>query len=116
MLAAALAAVAIPACGDGGGAAVPDKPTVVVLIFDEFPSDALLHPDGSIDAERYPGFADLAAHSTWFPNAFTVYDSTFKSVPAIMDAVTPRRGTAADYRSHPRSVYTLMDRLGIRDR
>ena len=29
-----------------------------------------------------------------------------------MDAVTPRRGTAADYRSHPRSVYHLFDRLG----
>ena len=24
----------------------------------------------------------------------------------------PRRGTAADYRSHPRSVYHLLDRLG----
>lgn len=109
---AALAVFAITTHDDDGGAAVPDRPPVVVLIFDEFPADALLRPDGSIDAERYPHFADLAAHSTWFPNAFTVYDSTFKSVPAIMDAVTPRRGTAADFRSHPRSVYTLMDRLG----
>jgi hypothetical protein len=112
MLAAALAAMAITACEDGGDPAVPARPPVVVLIFDEFPADALLRPDGSIDAERFPHFADLAKHSTWFPNAFTVYDSTFKSVPAIMDAVTPRRGTAADYRSHPRSIYTLMDRLG----
>ena len=112
MLAAVLAALAVIACEDGGDAAVPARPPVVVLIFDEFPTDALLRPDGSIDAERFPHFADLAARSTWFPNAFTVYDSTFKSVPAIMDAVTPRRGTAADYRSHPRSIYTLMDRLG----
>ena len=87
---------------------------MVVLVFDEFPADTLLRPDGSIDAERYPHFADLAAHSTWFPNAFTVYDSTFKAVPLIQDAVFPRRGTAADYRSHPRSVYHLMDRLGYR--
>jgi Sulfatase len=112
VLAAVLAALAITACGDGGDPAVPDRPPVVVLIFDEFPLDTLLRPDGSIDAERYPHFADLAAHSTWFPNAFTIYDSTFKSVPAIMDSVTPRRGTAADYRSHPHSIYTLMDGLG----
>src|SRR5215207_2664003 len=104
--------MAIAACGGGGGPAVPDRPPVVVLILDEFPVDTLLRPDGSIDAERYPHFADLADHSTWFPNAFTIYDSTFKSVPAIMDAVTPRRGTAADYRSHRHSIYTLMDRLG----
>jgi hypothetical protein len=112
VLTAVLAALAVTACGDGGDPAVPARPPVVVLIFDEFPTDALLRPDGSIDAERFPHFADLAAHSTWFPNAFTVYDSTFKSVPAIMDGVTPRRGTAADFRSHPRSIYTLMDRLG----
>jgi hypothetical protein len=112
LLAAALAAMAIVACGGGGSPAVPDRPPVVVLILDEFPVDTLLRPDGTIDAERYPHFADLAAHSTWFPNAFTIYDSTFKSVPAIMDAVTPRRGTAADYRSHRHSIYTLLDRLG----
>jgi hypothetical protein len=87
---------------------------VVVLILDEFQLDTLLRPDGSIDAERYPNFAELAAVSTWFPNGHTIYDSTFKSVPAIMDAVLPRRGTAADFRSHPRSVYHLMDALGYR--
>ena len=91
---------------------MPDRPPVVVLIFDEFPLDTLLRPDGSIDAERYPNFADLAKRSTWFPNAFTIYDSTFKAVPAIMDAVLPRKGTAADFRSHPRSVYHLFDGLG----
>jgi hypothetical protein len=112
LLAAAVVVLCLAACGGGGGAKVSDRPPVVVLVFDEFPADTLLRPDGSIDAERYPHFADLAAHSTWFPNAFTIYDSTFKSVPAILDAVTPRRGTAADYRSHPRSVYHLVDRLG----
>ncbi|HEU0023547.1 MAG TPA: sulfatase-like hydrolase/transferase [Thermoleophilaceae bacterium] len=114
VLLAALAAALVPACGgsDGGRAAVPEKPPVVVLILDEFPADTLLRPDGSIDAERYPHFADLAGRSTWFPNAYTIYDSTFKSVPAIMDAVLPKRGTAADFRSHRHSLYTLFDRLG----
>ena len=86
---------------------------VVVLVFDEFPLDTLLRPDGTHRRRALP-----ATSPTWprtppgSRNAFTIYDSTFKSVPAIMDAVTPRRGTAADYRSHPHSVYTLMDGLG----
>jgi hypothetical protein len=88
------------------------RPPVVILIFDEFPTDTLLRPDGEIDAERYPSFAALAGMSTWFPNGHTIYDSTFKSVPAILDAKLPRRGTAADLRSHQPSAYHLFDRLG----
>ena len=114
VFAAALAALLVTSCAGGGDgrAAPPDKPPVIVLILDEFPLDTLLRPDGSIDAERYPNFADLAKRSTWFPNAFTIYDSTFKAVPAIMDSVLPRKGTAADFHSHPRSVYHLFDGLG----
>jgi Sulfatase len=84
----------------------------VVVVFDEFPADDLLRPDGSIDAERFPNFARLASVSTWFPNGHTVYDSTFKAVPAILDGRTPREFTAADVRSHKPSVFHVMDRLG----
>jgi hypothetical protein len=87
-------------------------PPVVVVVFDEFPADDLLRPDGSIDAERFPNFARLAAISTWFPNGHTVYDSTFKAVPAILDGRAPRDRTAADVRSHKPSVFHVMDRLG----
>ncbi len=90
------------------------KPPVIVLIFDEFPADSLLGPDGRIDAERFPNFAALAATSTWFPNATTVYDSTFKAVPGIMDARLPRKGEAPDLRSHQRSIYDLFGRRGYR--
>jgi len=114
-LGAAIAAIALLA---GCSAADPvaeqaqERPPVVVVILDEFPTDDLLLPNGEIDAERFPNFARLAAMSTWFPNAFTVYDSTFKAVPAILDAKLPKRGTAPDVRSHKPSVYHLMDRLG----
>jgi Sulfatase len=91
---------------------VKGRPPVVVVIFDEFPTDDLLRPDGKIDAKRFPNFARLASMSTWFPNAHTVYDSTFKAVPAILDAKLPARGTAPDLRDHQPSVYHLMDRLG----
>ena len=87
-------------------------PPVVVVVFDEFPADSLLGPDGRIDAARYPNFAELASISTWFPNGHTVYDSTFKAVPSILDGRLPRDRTAADVRSHKPSVFHLVDRLG----
>jgi hypothetical protein len=110
-----IAALAAGGCGgddDGPPALAVDHPPVVVVVFDEFPADTLLRPDGRIDAERFPNFAALARISTWFPNAFTVYDSTFSSVPSILDARLPRPRTAPDVRSHQPSVFHLMDRLG----
>src|SRR5215207_5029282 len=87
-------------------------PPVVIVVFDEFPSDTLIAPDGRIDAARYPNFAALARTSTWFRNGQSIYDSTFKAVPAILDARRPRSGTAPDVRSHQPSIFHLMDRLG----
>jgi hypothetical protein len=113
---ALLAAVAV--VGYAVGQDTPDtaperpRPPVVVVVFDEFPGDALLTPGGEIDAERFPNFAALARTSTWFPNGQTVYDSTFKAVPAILDARLPRPRTAADVRSHQPSVYHLMHGAG----
>jgi hypothetical protein len=52
--------------------------------------------------------------STWFPNGHTVYDSTFKAVPSILDGRLPKLGTAADVRSHKPSVFHLVDRLGYK--
>ena len=98
LVAGALALAGVWRGGDDEATAgyAPDakgRPPVVVLILDEFPTDDLLRPDGGIDARRFPNFARLASMSTWFPNAFTVYDSTFKAVPAILDARLP--GAAA---------------------
>jgi Sulfatase len=118
-LLALIAALAAAGCALGGGDApaarpVDEKqlPPVVVVVFDEFPADDVLEPGGEIDAARFPNFAALARTSTWFRNGHTVYDSTFKAVPAILDARLPRPRTAADVRSHQPSVYHLMNRLG----
>ena len=97
---------------DGPPALAIERPPVVVLVFDEFPTDALLGPDGRIDEKRFPNFAELARISTWFPNGHTVFDSSFKAVPALLDARLPRPRTAADVRSHQPSVFHLMDALG----
>ena len=118
-LAALVVAALALACGCASDAedepqaiVATDRPPVVMVIFDEFPTDDLLGPDGQIDAERFPNFAELASISTWFPNGHTVYDSTFKAVPSILDARLPARGTAPDVRSHQPSVFHLMNRLG----
>ena len=117
VLVAAIAAVGYAASDDSAepaddGSSTDEPPPVVALVLDEFPADALLTPDGEIDAARFPNFAALARTSTWFRNGHTVYDSTFKAVPAILDARMPRRGTAPDVRSHQPSVFHLMHRHG----
>jgi Sulfatase len=110
----AAGAVAFALAHDGAGAKqrAERRPPVVVLVLDEFPADTLIDPGGHIDAARYPNFAALARTSTWFRNGHTVYDSTFKAVPAILDARLPRAGTAPDVRSHQPSVFHLMHKLG----
>jgi hypothetical protein len=95
LLAAATAVVvAIGHGGAGADARAERRPPVVILVLDEFPADTLIDPGGHIDA------------------AHTIYDSTFKAVPAILDARAPRSGTAPDVRSHQPSIFHLMDRLG----
>lgn len=96
--------------------AATNRPPVVMIVLDEFPVADIMRPDGDIDGRRFPGFASLARGSTWFPNAHTVYDSTHEAVPAILDGRLPAPGRDASFRSHPRSIFTFMDRLGYRVR
>lgn len=93
-------------------AAGKGQPHVVLLMFDEFPADLLLRPDGRIDAGRYPGFAELARSAHWFPNATTTFDSTTKAIPQIIDGRFPRKGVPASYFGHPRSLYDVFGRRG----
>jgi hypothetical protein len=112
-LATAVAVAFVAGHGGAGAREQPERrPPVVLVVFDEFPADTLIGPDGRIDAARYPNFAALAGTSTWFRNAQTIYDSTFKAVPAILDARMPRKGTAPDVRSHQPSIFHLMNKLG----
>src|SRR3954471_13322879 len=97
---------------DPGGkpGAVPKRPNVVMIIMDEFPGDSLLGPNRRIDPVRYPNFAALAGNATWFPNAFTRYDSTPKAVPLLMDGKRPFKGEDADPRDHPHSIFEMFGR------
>lgn len=122
----ALAALAVAACAVLGLAALsgeprarhsaraPAEPHVVLVIMDEFPGDSLLGRRRRIDAVRYPNFAALARDATWFRNAYSVFDSTTKAVPLILDGMRPRPNVPADRRGHPRSLYDMFARRGYR--
>ncbi|MGI8750323.1 MAG: sulfatase-like hydrolase/transferase [Thermoleophilaceae bacterium] len=88
-----------------GGSRAP----IVFLGLDEFPGIDLMKANGQLDAKRYPGFAELAGKSTWFTNAHSIYDSTTRAWPAIMDGDYPvkdkRLPTSAD---HPNSIFAIL--------
>ena len=123
LLVAIASVVAITLVGNDGQSAVASKaeaaqrvgkPSVVLIIMDEFPVDQMLRSDGRIDPVRYPNFAALAAGSTWFKNAHTTYDSTTRAVPEVMDAKLPRKSSTPDFVGHPESIYTIFGRRGYR--
>ena len=87
---------------------------VIVVVFDEFPVDSLLRPDGRIDAARYPAFGRLSRVATWFPNTFSVQDQTSHALPAILDGRYPRRGGRPVYSDHPDSLFTFLASRGYR--
>ena len=87
----------------GGVARAP----IVMVLFDELPSNTLVDDRGRLDAERFPGFGELARNATWFPNAYTVYDSTERAQPAIMDGNLPSEDRLPTSSDHPNSIFSL---------
>jgi hypothetical protein len=80
---------------------------ILVVLFDELPTTTLMDDRGRIDAERFPGFGELAATGTWYRNAYTVYDSTERAQPAIMDGNLPERDKLPTSSDHPNSIFSL---------
>lgn len=89
-------------------AEVDSDAPVVMLIFDEFPVTSLLDARGRIDARRYPDFAELARHATWYRNATTISDFTSRAVPSILTGSDPGRGTLAVAAAQPDNLFTLL--------
>lgn len=87
----------------------PDSAVSVLWIqLDEAPLFPLVGTDGAVNAARFPGFARLAAASTWYRNAVTVSQHTAVAVPSMLSGLTPdysRQPVAAD---HPRNVFSLV--------
>jgi Sulfatase len=87
----------------GGVARAP----IVVVLLDELPSNTLVDEHDRIDAKRFPGFGELARSATWFRNAYTVYDSTERAQPAIMDGDLPEKDKQPISSDHPNSIFSL---------
>jgi hypothetical protein len=85
---------------------VSQAPIVIVLL-DELPSNTLIDENDRIDAKRFPGFGELARTATWFRNAYTVYDSTERAQPAIMDGNLPSKDKLPTSSDHPNSIFSL---------
>jgi Sulfatase len=80
---------------------------IVVVLLDELPANTLVDAEGRLDTDRYPGFGELARNATWFENAYTVYDSTERAQPAIMDGNLPEKDKQPISGDHPNSIFTL---------
>jgi hypothetical protein len=87
----------------GGVARAP----IVVVLLDELPSNTLVDENDKLDAKRFPGFGELAKNATWFRNAYTVYDSTERAQPAIMDGDLPEKDRQPISSDHPNSIFSL---------
>ena len=83
--------------------------SVALLVFDELPLFALLGPDGTINEERFPGFAELAKVSTWYRNDVTTSQTTTAAVPSILTGRFPKDiEDAPVLAKHPKNLFTLL--------
>lgn len=87
---------------------IRSRTPVVEVIFDELPEGTLMDGEGGIDARRFPAFATLAAHSTWYRGATTVAGFTPRAVPAILTGTLPDEDELPNSSGQPRSVFTLL--------
>ncbi|MEJ7561317.1 MAG: sulfatase-like hydrolase/transferase [Ilumatobacteraceae bacterium] len=86
---------------------MPTAP-VVVIVLDELPAASIMRGDGSLNADRYPGFAKLASVSNWYRNASSQYNLTAQAVPSLLTGNKldgEQLPTASDF---PRNLFTLL--------
>jgi hypothetical protein len=94
--------------GPASDAVIGDKNvSVLKIVFDEFPLYSLLSDDGTINAERYPGFAALARESTWYRNNVAESNFTHQAVPAILASAVPQQEGGPFLTQYPKNIFTL---------
>ncbi len=86
----------------------PVEGPVVLLVLDEFPAATIMRADGSLNSDRYPGFAELARVSTWFRNASSPYNRTHHAVPMILTGTVGDEDDMPTYQTNPRNLFTLL--------
>lgn len=97
------------AVGASATAEVERPAPVVMVVLDELPTASLLDADGGIDADRFPGFAELASISTWYRNHSSVSATSPQAVPALLTGRLPGVDAVAPVASeHPDNLFTLL--------
>ena len=100
---------ATPGRDDSAGRAIGKPAPIVLVVFDELTTTALLDDRGEMDRERFPNFAALAAGSTWFPNAVAAAPFTTGALPRILTgrdySDVDRLPILADY---PQNLFTYL--------
>jgi hypothetical protein len=81
---------------------------VVVVLLDELPVASLMNARRRIDARRYPNFARLARHATWYRNAASVGDYTQIAVPAVLTGRPGTPGRLQVAHEYPDNLFTLL--------
>jgi len=86
------------------GAASP----LLMIVFDEFPSNVLLGDDGQIDATRFPNFSAISKEAYWYPNATSVATSTVLAIPAILTGRYPDLYRMPHQGEYPDNLFTWL--------
>lgn len=95
--------------GPGGVAAAESRDIDVVwLQLDEAPLFPLVQSDGTINSDRFPGFAELASVSTWYRDAVSVSQRTSVAVPSMLTGRRPDYSLQPVLSDHPRNILTLV--------
>ena len=88
--------------------AIPSRAPVVMVVFDEFPEGSMMTRRGTIDSSRFPAFAELARHSTWYRGATTVAGFTSRAVPTVLTGALPDEDELPTSSDQPHSIFTLL--------
>jgi len=92
-----------------GPGTLKEQVSVLWIVLDEAPLFPLLTTQGEVNAERFPGFAELAATSTWYRNVIATSQTTTDAVPAMLTGKFPRSGVGPVLANHPKNLFTLMN-------
>ena len=97
-----------PAQAEAKTVDLSSRTPVVLIVFDEFPTIALMDRNEHVDAARFPNFAALAHDAIWFRNATTVHPHTEQAVPAILTGQLPKAGALPIFADHPQNLFTFL--------
>lgn len=91
-----------------GSTVIRNPVPVVMLLLDEFPIASIMNAEHGIDTAMFPGFARLAAGSTWYRNATAVHDFTEVAVPSILTGNYGDKRKLPVASSYPDNIFTLL--------